>query len=101
MEFVIKEGKETRITLKGKLDFSSSPKLMNDLDALKGKDIETIVFECAELTYISSAGIRAILFAQQKIAPGMTVVIENAGEEIEEVLDMCGLADVLELRQTQ
>jgi anti-anti-sigma factor len=100
MEFPIKEGTETRVTLKGKLDFARAPLLMDDIKTLKGKDISVIVFECGGLTYISSAGIRAIIFAQQKIVEGVTVVIEDANEDVKEVLDMCGLIDFVELRET-
>jgi len=101
MEFPIEEGKETRVTLSGKLDFARAPLLMDELTMLKGKDISTIVFGCAKLTYISSAGIRAIIFAQQKIAPGMTICLEDANEAIKEVLDMCGLIDFIELRESE
>ncbi|MCL2839928.1 MAG: STAS domain-containing protein [Defluviitaleaceae bacterium] len=98
MEFSIKEGKETYVTLAGKLDFARAPKLMDALAELKGKDISTIVFECAELTYISSSGIRVIIFAQQKIASGMTIVMVDVNEEVMEVLDICGLADFIEFK---
>lgn len=96
MEFPIKEGKETRVTLAGRLDFARAPQLMDELTALKGKEIERIIFECAELSYISSAGIRAIIFAQQKIAPQMAIIMEDAAENIKEVLDMCGLGEFVE-----
>lgn len=96
MAFIIVEGKETRITLVGKLDFARAPVLMESLTLLKGKDISTIVFECNELTYLSSAGIRAIIFAQQKIAPGMTIIIEDVCDDVAEVLDMCGISDFIE-----
>jgi anti-anti-sigma factor len=96
MEFPIKEGKETRVTLAGKLDFARAPLLMEALSTLKGKDISRIIFECKELTYISSAGIRAVIFAQQKIAPDMSIVLEDACEEVTEVMDMCGLSDFIE-----
>jgi len=99
MEFSVKEGKETRITLTGKLDFARAPLLMDDLATLKGKDIEEIVFECKELTYISSAGIRAIIYAQQKIAPDMKICMEDINDDIREVLDMCGLIDYIEIRE--
>ncbi len=101
MGFSIKEGKETCVTLTGKLDFSLAPLLMEALAALKGKDIGTIVFACKELTYISSAGIRAIIYAQQKIAPGMTIYMEDVNDDIKDVLDMCGLIDFIEIRETE
>jgi len=100
MEFLVREGTETRVTVDGKLDFARAPKLMDILTGLKGKDISTIVFECKNLSYISSSGIRAIIFAQQKIAPDMTVIMEDVCEEVAEVLDMCGLADFLEFRKS-
>ena len=96
MDFIIKEGKETRVTLSGKLDFARAPKLMDALAELKEKDISTIVFECAELTYISSSGIRVIIFAQQKIAPNMTIVMEDVNDDVMEVLDVCGLSDFID-----
>jgi anti-anti-sigma factor len=95
MKFKIKEGHETRVTLTGRLDFSSAPMLMNELEALKGRDISKIIFECAELTYIASAGIRAIIFARQKIADGMEICLEDAGENVREVIEMCGLDDFI------
>ena len=100
MDYKITEGTETRITLNGKLDFASAPKLMEDLAALKGKDIQTIVFECADLTYISSAGIRVIIYAQQKIAAGISVVLEDVTDAVGEVFDMCGLTDFVEIRES-
>jgi len=96
MSFQINEGKETRVTLAGKLDFARAPELMEALAKLKGMDISTIVFACQTLTYISSSGIRAIIFAQQKIAPNMAIIMEDVNEDVAEVLDMCGLADFIE-----
>ena len=100
MGFSIKEGTQTNVALAGKLDFARAPELMDALSTLKGKDISTIVFECGNLTYISSSGIRAIIFAQQKIAPNMTIVMEDVSEEVAEVLDMCGLADFIEFTRS-
>lgn len=96
MEFSIQEGKETRITLVGKLDFSRAPVLMEEIALLKGKDISSIQFDCKALTYLSSAGIRVIIFAQQKIAPNMTIIMKDVSQDVAEVLDICGLADFVE-----
>ena len=97
MEFPIKVGNETRVTLSGKLDFARAPKLMDELAKLKGSDISSIVFECKELTYISSSGIRVIIFARQKIAPKMKIIMEDVCEDVQEILDMCGITDFIEL----
>ena len=101
MGFIIKEGKETRVTLAGKLDFSRAPLLMEELSLLKGKDISSILFDCKELSYISSAGIRTLIYAQQKIAPGMTIIMENVCENVAETLDMSGLSDFIKFTDSQ
>jgi anti-anti-sigma factor len=77
MEFAVKEGRETRVTLTGKLDFARVPILMDVRGTLKGRDISKIIFECAGLAYISSSGIRAIIFAKNKIANGMEICMED------------------------
>jgi len=98
MGFHVTEGKETSVTLAGKLDFARAPELMETLSALKGKDISTIVFECSSLTYISSSGIRAIIYAQQKISQGVAIVMVDVCEDVAEVLEMCGLADYIDFK---
>jgi len=94
MTYEITGGKETRITLEGKMDFANAPKLLKELEALKGNDISAIVFECGELEYVSSAGIRVFLFAHQKIT--QVIKMKNVCEDVMEVLEMCGLADFIE-----
>jgi len=96
MNFPIKVGNETRVTIAGKLDFARAPELMDALATLKGNDISSIVFECKELSYISSSGIRVIIFSKQKIAPNMKIIMEDVCEEVLEVLDMCGISDFIE-----
>jgi len=101
MEFPVKEGNVTHVTLAGKLDFARAPILMEALSKLKGNDISSIIFGCGDLTYISSSGIRAIIFAQQKIAPNMKIVMEDVNEDVTEVLEMCGIADFIEFTTSQ
>jgi anti-anti-sigma factor len=84
------------VTLTGKLDFTSAPILMDELGALEGRDISKIIFECAELAYISSSGIRAIIFAKNKIADGMEICLEDARENVREVIRMCGIENSIE-----
>jgi len=96
MDFSIQEGSETQVTLCGKLDFARAPELLDALAGLKGKGISCIVFKCKDLSYISSSGIRAIIYAQQKISQNMTIKMEDVSEDVMEVLDMCGIADFIE-----
>ena len=101
MGILIQEGNETHVTISGKLDFAKAPQLLDALAGLKGKDISCIRFKCKDLTYISSSGIRAIIYAQQKISQNMTIKMEDVSEDVMEVLDMCGIADFLEFTNTE
>lgn len=86
------------IALDGRLDTSTAPKLMNEIDSLENFD--TLVFDLSSLEYISSAGLRAILSAQKK-ANGMNskLIIENVNELCKEIFDVTGFTDVLNIRQ--
>ena len=101
MNFPIKVGKETRVTLIGKLDFARAPELMDALTTLKDIDVSSIVFECKELTYIASSGIRVIIFAKQKIASNMKIIMEDVCDDVLEVLEMCGISDFLEFTKSE
>ena len=52
MGFIIKEGSETRVSLAGKLDFARAPELMDALATLKGKDIQSIIFDISPGTLV-------------------------------------------------
>ena len=96
MEITIVNEDEVLISLPEKLDFKQAPKLLELLSDLKGRELIKITFGCKNLTYLSSAGIRAIIFAQQKISKEMTIVMSSVCEDVLEVLDMCGISDFIE-----
>ena len=55
-----------------------------------------LVLDFEELEYLSSAGLRVILRAQQKIEElEASMVIRNCNEEVMEVFDITGFADIL------
>ena len=97
MEFPIEEGTKTYVTLHGRLDFKRAPLLIEELKILHGKAIETILFKCRDLTYVSSPGIRAILYAQQKLVPDVTIIMKDVCRDVEDVLDMSGLSDFIQV----
>lgn len=98
MESIIKlelVGKTVNITLEGKLDAVKAPELMDEFKKLIGTEIEKIVFYASELEYISSAGLRTIIFAKQKIGMEADVFFVGAQEAVLEVIQMSGLDNFL------
>lgn len=90
-------GKELTIQLKGRLDTTTSPLLETELKSSLD-DINKLVFDFAELEYISSAGLRVLLSAQKVMNKQGEMEILNANDEVKEVFDITGFSDILTIR---
>lgn len=95
MEIVnIKNGDELTLELTGRLDTTTAPKLESVIkDEIDG--ISALVLDFSALDYISSAGLRVLLGAQKQMSKQGSMVIKNANEDIKEVFDITGFADIL------
>jgi anti-sigma B factor antagonist len=85
---------ETIIELVGRLDTTTAPALDktigNDIDGTKN-----LVLNLKKLEYISSAGLRVLLSAQKKMQKIGSMKVTNVCEEVMEVFEMTGFADIL------
>jgi anti-anti-sigma factor len=88
-------GNILNVTLGGKLDAVRAPELMEELKKMSGQKLEKIIFYTAELEYISSAGLRAIIFAKQKIGLDSEIFFVGAQEAVLDVINMSGLDNFL------
>ena len=85
---------ETIINLVGRLDTITAPAL----DKTINEDIagtKNLVLDVKELEYISSAGLRVLLGAQKKMQKIGSMKVKNVREEVMEVFEMTGFADIL------
>ena len=90
------EGSKLNISLVGRLDTVTSPQLQEVLDSsLNG--ITELAFDFAKLDYISSAGLRVLLATNKKMAKAGKMVIRNVNDVVQEVFDMTGFADILNI----
>jgi len=80
-----------KIELSGRLDATNAPLLQEELKKLIGQDVNRLVFFAKDLEYISSAGLRVIIFAKQKIGVDVQVYLIGAREEVLNVIKMSGL----------
>ncbi len=79
----------------GRLDTTTAPNLETVINELS-EDTKELVFNTAELEYISSAGIRVLLWAHKKMnQSGGIMRIEKANEMVREVFEMTGLSEML------
>ena len=85
---------ETVIELVGRLDTTTAPALEKTITNDIG-DTKNLVLNIKGLEYISSAGLRVILGAQKKMQKIGSMKVTNVREEIMEVFEMTGFADIL------
>ena len=95
MTIEIKRGtEETIIELKGRLDTTTAPALDKTINDDIG-ETKNLVLDAKGLEYISSAGLRVLLSAQKKMQKIGSMKVTNVCEEVMEVFEMTGFADIL------
>ncbi len=89
-----KNGSKLTISVEGRLDTSTSPVLSKELDgSLDG--VTELVFDFAQLEYISSSGLRVLLSAQKTMNGKGSMTVRNVSELVMEVFDITGFVDIL------
>jgi anti-anti-sigma factor len=89
-----------KIALCGRLDAVNAPLLQDELKRLMGSPVKNMVFLAKELEYISSAGLRVIIFAKQKVGVDAKVYLVGAQEAILGVVKMSGLDNFMFIQDT-
>ena len=82
------------IALGGRLDTLTAPQLEAEIVG-KLDGISELNFDFAELSYISSAGLRVLLSAQKIMNKQGSMVIRNVCAEIKEIFEVTGFLDIL------
>ena len=89
-------GKELTVELKGELNVGTSPELEQ---ALKGKleEVDKLIFDLSGLEYISSAGLRVLLFSHQTVSKNGTMIIRNLTDEVKDMFEVTGFSDAMNI----
>lgn len=79
------------VALCGSLDTMTSPQLAGELHELDG--ITDMRFDLANLTYVSSAGLRVFLLVYDSIRKqGGTITVVGANEDVRRIFNLVGFA---------
>ena len=89
-----KNNPETIIEIVGRLDTITAPALDKTINEDIG-DAKNLVLDVKGMEYISSAGLRVLLAAQKKMQKIGSMKVINVCEEVMEVFEMTGFADIL------
>ena len=89
-----KNQEETIIEIVGRLDTITAPALDKTINEDIG-DTKNLILDVKGMEYISSAGLRVLLAAQKKMQKLGSMKVIGVCEEVMEVFEMTGFADIL------
>lgn len=92
------DGSEMQINLEGRLDTITAPQLEAEFKSNIGGVAELII-DLADLTYISSAGLRVLLSAQKVMNKQGNMIIRNVNQDIMDIFEVTGFSDILNIEE--
>lgn len=91
----------TVLTPSGRLDGLTSPALEKRVDALLAAGTRQLVFDCGQLLYASSAGLRVFLATAKKFkSAGGQAAFAALTPAVHEVFELSGFLDVFVVQPT-
>lgn len=87
------------VTITGRLDTSNAQLCATELlPQLEG--VKTVVFDCKDLIYISSAGLRVLIQVKKQMNHlHGDVIVRHLSPEIQEIFKMTGFDSILNVEQ--
>lgn len=86
------------LNIAGRLDTVTAPELENAVKPHIANGV-TIVFNCENLQYVSSAGLRVVLATyKQVVAVKGHFMLKNLNPEVKSVFDLTGFSRVLDIQ---
>jgi len=89
------DGTTLEIAVEGKLDTMTSPELSEEIEKGLLDGAEYLLWDFSKLEYISSAGIRVLLAAANKLEDPDKMKVENSNEVVKMAFILTGLGDLL------
>jgi anti-sigma B factor antagonist len=86
------------VNVTGRLDAATSPELEKRLTACFGEGTIGLILNFAELEYISSAGLRVLIFAAKKMkSANGSLALCGLQEYVREVIEIAGFMTILQI----
>ena len=81
----------SQITLVGQLDASMAPAFQAEVAKAALEKPRCLVLRMEALEYMASAGLRALIFAKQKMGPGVDLYVVGAQPQVMDTIRKTGL----------
>lgn len=83
-------GRTAVLTLTGELDARTAPAFQTEVTAIVDRELDQLVLDMTDLTYLSSAGLRCLVFCRQKLADDVQMVVVRPHDSVEQTIRMVG-----------
>ena len=94
---ILKENGATIVRIVGRLDTVTSPELDQAVKPLIDLGA-TIVFDCEQMDYVSSSGLRVVLSTHKQLAAvGGRFIVRNLNKEVRSVFELTGFNRILNI----
>ncbi len=85
------DGDAAVMTLSGELDAGAAPAFRDQIEQLAGgQEIGRLVLMLADLSYMASAGLRALVFAKQKLGASVELFLVATQDSVAETIELTG-----------
>ena len=85
------------VTLEGEMDTAAANEAEEVLKELYKNEGKEVVFECKDLEYIASSGLRILInILKVTMAKGSRVVLRNVNDDIKKVFKLTGFLNIFE-----
>ena len=93
-----KEGTKTYVILKGRLDTTNAEQFQQDIAELMQDEHPNIEFDCTDMEYTSSQGLRLFLMLQKRVnAKKGCLVLRHMRPQVKEVFDITGFSNIFKI----
>lgn len=79
------------MTLTGELDAAAAPAFRDQIEQLAGAaEVHRLVLLLQDLSYMASAGLRALVFAKQKLGSDVELILVGTQDAVGETIELTG-----------
>ncbi len=96
---ITNEGGKTLIKLTGRLDTTNVGQFQEDIKSLIEDETPDFEFDCTDMEYTSSQGLRMFLMLQKSVnAHKGKMVMRNMKAQVKEVFDITGFSSIINIQ---
>ena len=79
------------VVLGEELTRMNAPALMDEVSSYRDQGVDKVVFDATRLDFLSSSGVRVIIYCKKYMSDNTEIVFLNCSDKILDVLDIVGI----------